>query len=80
MSRKTVKRTLIAIISLLMSSGLLTACGGGGEELSLVRAFFTASRYNDRSTLGNMTMVFFTPEEDGIASVSYTHLTLPTKA
>ena len=68
MSRKTVKRTLIAIISLLMSSGLLTACGGGGEELSLVRAFFTASRYNDRSTLGNMTMVFFTPEEDGIAS------------
>ena len=33
-----------------------------------MRAFFTASRYNDRSTLGNMTMVFFTPEEDGIAS------------
>lgn len=68
MSRSTVKRLLIVMTALLMSGGLLTACGGGGAELSLVRAFFTASRYNDRTTLGNMTMVFFSPEEDGIAS------------
>jgi len=68
MSRVTIKRSLIVITALFVGSGLLTACGGGGEEDQLVRAFFQASRFNDRATVGNMSMVFFPPEEEGIAS------------
>ncbi len=68
MSRVTVKRSLVIITALLAGGGFLTACGGGGEEAQLIRAFFQASRFNDRSTVGNMSMVFFPPEEEGIAS------------
>ena len=59
---------LIVILALLAGGGLLAACGGGGEELTIIRGFFTASRYQDRATLGNMSMVVFSPTEDGIAS------------
>ena len=68
MSRVIIKRSLIVITGLFIGGGFLTACGGGGEESQLVRAFFQASRFNDRSTVGNMSMVFFPPEEEGIAS------------
>tara|TARA_B110000014_G_scaffold64363_1_gene43772 strand:+ start:93 stop:812 length:720 start_codon:yes stop_codon:yes gene_type:complete len=68
MSRVTIKRSLIVITALFAGGGFLTACGGGGEEDQLVRAFFQASRFNDRSTVGNMSMVFFPPDEEGIAS------------
>ncbi len=68
MSRVTIKQSLIVITALFAGGGFLTACGGGGEEDQLVRAFFQASRFNDRSTVGNMSMVFFPPDENGIAS------------
>ena len=68
MSRVTIKRSLVVITALFVGGGFLTACGGGGEEDQLVRAFFQASRFNDRSTVGNMSMVFFPPDENGIAS------------
>ena len=68
MSRVTIKRSIFVIAALIAGGGLLTACGGGGEEEQLVRAFFQASRFNDRSTVGNMSMVFFPPDEEGIAS------------
>lgn len=68
MSRATVTHTVTGLSMLLMGGGVFTACGGGGEELDLVRAFFQASRFGDRSTLGNMSMVIFDPQEDGIAS------------
>ena len=68
MSRVTIKRSLVVITALFVGGGFLTACGGGGEEDQLVRAFFQASRFNDRSTVGNMSMVFFPPDEEGIAS------------
>ena len=68
MSRVTIKRSVFVIAALIAGGGLLTACGGGGEEDQLVRAFFQASRFNDRSTVGNMSMVFFPPDEEGIAS------------
>ena len=68
LSRSAVRQTLVFGITLLLGGGLLTACGGGGEEQDIVQAFFQASRFNDRTTLGNMTMVYFDPAEDGIAS------------
>ena len=68
MSRVTIKRSLVVITALFVGGGFLTAWGGGGEEDQLVRAFFQASRFNDRSTVGNMSMVFFPPDEEGIAS------------
>ena len=54
---------LIALI--LTTGGSMTACGGGGEEQSLINSFFRASRFNDRATLGGVSMVAFNPEEDG---------------
>ncbi len=63
-----ITHTLIVTLALAAGGGLLAACGGGGEELTLVRGFFQASRFEDRTTLGNMSMVFFSPQEDGIAT------------
>jgi len=68
LSRSAVRQTLVFGTALLLGGGLLTACAGGGEEQGIVQAFFQASRFNDRTTLGNMTMVFFDPAENGIAS------------
>lgn len=68
MSRSSLRTVGGITLSLLIGGGLLAACGGGGEELSIMRSFFQASRYGDRTTLGNMSMVVFDPQEDGIAS------------
>ena len=65
---RIITHALIITLALMAGGGLLAACGVGGEELTLVRGFFTAARYEDRTTLGNMSMVFFNPQEDGIAS------------
>jgi hypothetical protein len=62
------KHALVFTAALLVGGGLLAACGGGGQEAAFVRGFFTASRYEDRTTLGNMSMVVFSPQEEGIAS------------
>lgn len=68
MSRSMVKRSLV-LIAVVLSGGLLaTACGGGGDELLIARSFFQAARFDDRTSLGNMSLVSFTPQEDGIAS------------
>ena len=68
MSRSMVKRSVV-LIAVVLSGGLLAAaCGGGGEELTIVRSFFQAARFDDRTSLGNMSLVSFTPQEDGIAS------------
>lgn len=63
-----VKRSLV-LIAVVLSGGLLAAaCGGGGDELLLARSFFQAARFDDRTSLGNMSLVPFTPQDDGIAS------------
>jgi hypothetical protein len=63
-----VKRSLV-LIAVILSGGLLAAaCGGGGDELLLARSFFQAARFDDRTSLGNMSLVPFTPQDDGIAS------------
>lgn len=65
MSRSTTR--LLVVLTLGLSS-TLAGCGGGGEEAALIRNFFTASRVNDRATLGNIAMVSFNPREQGTAS------------
>lgn len=68
MSRSSLRAIGSITLALLAGGGLMAACGGGGEELSIMRSFFQASRYGDRTTLGNMSMVVFDPQEEGIAS------------
>ena len=70
MSRSRMSRTTtsLCVVLALGIGGTLAGCGGGGEEASLIRNFFTASRVNDRATLGNIAMVAFNPQEDGTAS------------
>ena len=58
---------MIAILTLLVGGSLLAACGGGAE-LSIIRSFFRASRYDDRAALANVSMVAFDRQEDGIAN------------
>ncbi len=68
MSRSMVKRSFV-LIAVVLSGGLLAAaCGGGGDELTITRAFFQAARFDDRTSLGNMSLIPFTPQDDGIAS------------
>ena len=64
---KTTRNLKGILVTLLSASFLgLTGCGGGSsEERSLMRNFFTASRVNDRATLGNIAMVSFDPQQDG---------------
>lgn len=54
---------LVAVV--LATGGLLAACGGGGEEQALISSFFRASRFNDRTTLGGISMVAFSPDTEG---------------
>ena len=68
MSRSIISTAGRMTLALVVGGGLLAACGGGGGEQSTIRSFFQASRFNDRTTLGNMSMVVFDPQEDGIVS------------
>lgn len=54
---------LVAVV--LTIGGSLAACGGGGEEDALINSFFQASRFNDRTTLGGISMVAFSPDSEG---------------
>ncbi|MCE2543267.1 MAG: hypothetical protein J4F30_07515 [Acidobacteria bacterium] len=67
MSGWNLSRAKISLfVSLVLAiGGSLTACGGGGEEQSLISSFFRASRFNDRTTLGGVSMVAFNPDTDG---------------
>ena len=44
---------------------VVSACGGSGQERTLIRSYFLAARLNDRGTLNNIAMVGFNPREDG---------------
>ena len=46
-------------------AGLVAGCAGGQEQ-AIIRNYFVASRVNDVSTLGNIAMVRFDREVDGV--------------
>ena len=61
-------RRKITSVGVFLTIVAMAGCGGGGEESSLLRNFFTASRVNDRATLGNIAMVAFDINTDGNVS------------
>ena len=65
MSRSRIMRLVLVAFVVLTSGGLLAGCSGSGQERSLIQNFFTAARFSDRTTLGNIGMVSFDPQEDG---------------
>ncbi len=46
-------------------AGLVAGCAGGQEQ-AIIQGYFTASRVNDTATLGNIAMVRFDPQVDGV--------------
>jgi len=66
MFRVTTKTLLLGALATALLAGPMAGCGGGGEERRIVRNYFTASRVNDRATLGNIAMVEFNPRDDGV--------------
>ena len=46
-------------------AGFVAGCAGGPEQ-AIIRGYFNASRYNDTATLGNIAMVRFDPQVDGV--------------
>ena len=63
--RMSRKMTSLLVTLVLALGGVLAGCGGGGEEQALISSFFRASRFNDRPTLSGISMVAFSPDEDG---------------
>ena len=77
------------IVPALLLAVVAIACGGGGEEKTLLNKYFTASKVSDNMTLSNIATVVFDPKTDGqmmsfnIVSVSepkVTALTIKTDA
>ena len=67
MSRSRIM-TLVTVGSLTLGGAFFVGCGGGGAEQGLIRSFFQASRFGDRTTLGSMAMVGFSPDTEGLVS------------
>jgi hypothetical protein len=47
---------------------LVSACGGGGAEETLIRAYFQAARFDDRQSLANIAMYAWNTSELGAVS------------
>ena len=60
-------RMKVPVLALCMGL-LVSACGGGGEEQTLIRTYFQAARVNDRASLGNIAMYAWNTEERGSVS------------
>ena len=53
------------ILPALMLAVVAVACGGGGEEKTLLNKYFMASKVSDNMTLSNIATVAFDPKTDG---------------
>lgn len=53
------------ILPALVLAVVAIACGGGGEEKTLLNKYFMASKVSDNMTLSNIATVVFDPKSDG---------------
>lgn len=60
-------RMKVPVLALCMGM-LFGACGGGGEEETLIRSYFTAARFDDRDSLNNIAMYGWNTAERGVVS------------
>ncbi len=60
-------RMNVPVLALCMGM-LFGACGGGGEEETLIRSYFQAARFGDRDSLNNIAMYAWDTQERGIVS------------
>ena len=63
-------RTSMWVLALLVAPlvMLVSACGGGGAEETLIRAYFQAARFDDRQSLANIAMYAWNTGERGAVS------------
>ena len=63
-------RTSMWVLALLVAPlvMLVSACGGGGVEETLIRAYFQAARFDDRQSLANIAMYAWNTDERGAVS------------
>ena len=60
-------RMKVPVLALCMGL-LFGACGGGGEEETLIRSYFQAARFGDRDSLNNIAMYGWDTAQRGIVS------------
>ena len=68
MARSKTSMWLLALFVSPLVALLVSACGGGGQEQTLIRAYFTAARMNDRQSLVNIAMYAWDTGERGVVS------------
>ena len=68
MARSKTSLSVLALFVAPLLALVVSACGGGGEEQALIRAYFQAARFNDRQSLANIAMYAWDPSERGSVS------------
>ena len=68
MARSRTTALVFVLFMAPLATLFVSACSGSGAEQTLIRAYFTAARTGDRTTLNNIAMVAFDPREDGTVS------------
>ena len=61
-------KNLVLVTVVAAVGGILTGCGGGGEEQEIISGFFRAAQYDDRATMGNVSMVDYDASVDGVVT------------
>ena len=65
MARSRTTTLVLALFAVPLVGLVVTACGPGGAERTLIQAYFRAARLADRATLNNIAMVAFDRDERG---------------
>ncbi len=65
MARSRTTTIVLALFAVPLVGLVVTACGPGGAERTLIQAYFRAARLADRATLNNIAMVAFDRDERG---------------
>jgi len=68
MSRSKTSLSVLALFVAPLLALVVSACGGGGDEQALIRAYFQAARFNDRQSLANIAMYAWDTGERGSVS------------